>query len=323
MSNRTRKQEEKGFRLTQKRRMAIDIVESSGKPFPMEIFSNPITHAMNVDQLVNFALSGKVETIDNVSLPVPQEQESIEDIDEKVKRKFQIMRDIVASTCLGINKSLIISGSAGVGKSTEVMQVVKELDVPHTLIKGKVSTGGLFSILYNNRHAGNLVIFDDVDVMGDETKLDILKAATDSSAVRTISWHSSRNKITDEDGDDIPSDFDFGGTIIFISNNDIFAESEGNGRLAEHYKALISRSFVIDVAMKNKEWYIARLRDVIFNRMGNEVLTDAMKSDIFNFMVKYKDRLRELSLRMVDKLRITRETYSSDWETQALELFSR
>jgi len=319
-ATRVRAKESKGYRLTEKRRLAIQRFEEMGKVFPEEIFLNPATHMMNTDELVNFALGNGV--IPN--LPEPVQQESFEDIEERVKRKFQILRDIVASTCLGKNKSLIISGSAGVGKSTEVMEVVKELGVSFELVKGKVTTGGLFSILYNNRHEGNLVIFDDVDVMSDETKLDLLKAVTDSSDERVVSWHSSRGRILDENDDEIPNNFVFEGTIIFISNNDIYADSKGNSKLAEHYNALISRSFVIDVAMKNTDWYIARLKDVIFNRMDESRLTFEVKNDIFQFMVDNKHKLMELSLRMVDKLRITRDTYGDNtWHNQALELFGK
>ena len=70
----------------------------------------------------------------------------------------------------------------------------------HIIIKGYVRALGLYKSLYNYRHAGKVLVFDDADtIFNDETALNILKAVCDTTERRTVSW-LSEYKIVDEDG---------------------------------------------------------------------------------------------------------------------------
>lgn len=311
---RARAKEQNGFRLTQKRKDAIALAKQSGFDIDFEIFKNPATHAMSVQEIVDFAKDGlpHVETPTTISVKVP---ESFSDIEKYVSDRFELLNEIVMSTSIGINKSLIISGAAGMGKSTEVIKSVESvIDNNYKLVKGKVTPASLYRLLYDNREDGKVIIFDDSDnVFADELSLNILKSATDSHDDRLISWHSSREMV-DEDGEIIDNDFVYNGSIIFISNIDIYKESLSGSKMSEHYKALISRSFVIDLSMKNEEYYMARVKDVLFNSMEMDL---NIKNDIYDFMSTNKYKLRELSLRMVNKIKIVIDTYGNDWRGKA------
>lgn len=335
---RTRSQEANGFRMTNKRKEAIAKAQSMGIELDTSIFLNPLTRMMGVDELIEFSQSKVVPNTSSMAfatnivkirddLDVQLEQQKEEDfaeIEKKVKAKFALMEELVLSTVVGLNPSLFLSGAAGVGKSTTVMNVIENTEITtYKLVKGKLSTGGLFALLYEYRHEGCLLVFDDSDsVFEDEDKMNILKACTDSSKKRTVSWHTSREIFT-ESGEEVPSDFEFKGSIIFASNYDIYKEAAGNGRLAPHFQALISRSFVLDLAMPTANYYLARIKDVLFNHMNEDDFKLETKHEIYEFMVEHKDVLRELSLRMVNKMGIVMKTYGSSWKEKAKILFCK
>jgi hypothetical protein len=329
---RVRQAESKGFRLTAKRKMVLEKVEQLGIPFDINIFTNPITTTLSVDEIIalsqnnitpNIQFQQNVHSIAQQNIQESEEdaEKRIEQINKDIEERFSVMKDIVLSTASGLNPALFISGSAGIGKSKETIDVVEDLGVPYQLVKGSLTPVGLYTVLYENRHPNNLLIFDDSDsVFDDEVKMNLLKACTDSSDERVVSWFSSRN-IYDEDGNEVPSTFTFEGNIIFISNVDIYGEANGGSKMSVHYQALISRSFVMDLNLKTVDHYLARIRDVLFNSMDG--YTKERKELIYNFMCKEKHTLRELSLRMIKKVDIIIDTYQNNWEAKAIMLLCK
>lgn len=287
-----------GFRMTMKRQQSMQSGEQVMPNFLMATQPSPVQA-----EVVN---------------------KTFDEIKQEVSERFTVMEEIALSTAMGINPSLIIGGAAGVGKSHTVMSVIDSLGVKHSrVVKGSVTPVGLFRLLYDYRHEGSLLVFDDCDsVWDDDVTLNLLKAATDTTDKRTLSWHSSR-QIYDEDGNEVPSDFEFNGNIIFISNIDFYRESKGNGRMAPHFAAMISRSFVLDVAMKNEEYYLARIHHVLFDCMDESEFNHDTKSAVFNFMTENKATLRELSLRMVKKISVLMKTYPNGWQDKAKVLLCR
>jgi hypothetical protein len=59
----------------------------------------------------------------------------------------------------------------------------------YTMIKGSGSALGLYKILYYNSGENNIVFIDDADgLLADQDQRNLLKAATDTKAVRKLSW---------------------------------------------------------------------------------------------------------------------------------------
>jgi hypothetical protein len=87
---------------------------------------------------------------------------------------------------------------------------------------------------------------------------------------------------------------------------------------------MISRSFVLDLAMKNRREYLLRIRHVLFNpKFGDDDMTIDVKNDIYSFMKQEVNNLRDVSLRMVKKLHILIKTYNDGWESKAKVLFCK
>jgi len=244
------------------------------------------------------------------SVPVPAVEvkyETDEEIAEKLKDRFAAMSLMAEATALGKNRSLIISGPAGLGKSVGVMKVLEGLEfqkINSTVIRGYVRPTGLYKTLYEFRHPNCVIVFDDADsVLMDEDALNLLKTACDMTKTRRLSW-LTETRMEDEDGERMPRNFVFEGSIIFITNYDFDAMIQNGTKLAPHFEAMISRSHYLDLAMKTKRDYLVRIKQVVFElgMLRNEGFKKNQESEIIEFIEKYQDSLRELSLRMVVKL---------------------
>ena len=161
----------------------------------------------------------------------------------------------------GIQPSLVLTGMAGVGKTHLVKETLKGMGLKESSdfvhFKGRTTAAGLYITLYNNYN--KIVVFDDCDsVFKDDDAVNILKAALDSYDTRRISYISSK-PLKDEYGNPLPSQFEFTGRIIFISNIN-------QSKLDE---AIRSRSFVADISMNTTQ---------MFQRM--EQLMDSMERSI-------------------------------------------
>ncbi len=259
--------------------------------------------------------------MDGVIVKKPVAIESDVEIAQKLNDRFEILQELSEATVRGDVRALIVSGPAGLGKSYTVEQAVQAYDpdgIRSSHIKGYVRATGLFKLLYQHRLKGQVIVFDDADaIFFDDTALNILKAACDSSKSRTISWMSEA-KFEDEEGDKIPSRFTFEGTILFITNYDFDEMIERGHRLAPHLQALISRAHYIDLAMKTKRDYYIRIHQVIkLGLLSMNGYNKAEETDVVRFLDENFDRLRETSLRIVLKIADLRRSNPARFEKMA------
>lgn len=241
------------------------------------------------------------------AVPAAVSNETEEQILARLETRFSAMDLMTESTCFGQNRSLIISGPAGLGKSYGVMKTLEEAErrgyVP-VVIKGYIRPTGLYKLLYENRFKKCIVVFDDADsIFGDDVCLNLLKAACDMTETRRLHW-LTETRMEDEDGERLPRSFEFEGSIIFITNYDFDDLIAKGNKLAPHFEALISRSHYLDLAMKTKKDYVVRIKQVVFGKgmLSRDGFTDSEAREIVSFVEQNTDRLRELSLRMVVKL---------------------
>lgn len=299
----------RGFRLTTNRRLQIEEAKRNGVEIDFSAFTSDKKDF--VTNLINIKNNQAIEHRNIIH------EDSFEDIKLKVKQRFDILEEIAISVAMGISPALIISGAGGIGKSRIVKDVIESLGIDAKFVNGKVSPIGLFKLAYECREEGSVLIFDDSDsVFDDVDSINLLKQITDSCDDRRVSWHSNRTMV-DMDGEDIPNDFDFYGSVIFISNIDFYKEAEANNKLAVHIGAMISRSFVLDVDMKNSDYFLARLEQILFEKMDESVYDMDTKNSIYSFMTVEKNSLRELSLRMVKKIHTLMQTYGKDWQAKS------
>lgn len=255
-----------------------------------------------------------------VQQPVqPVVEQTEEEITEDIKTRFNALEDIVLSTAMGINRSLIVSGAAGLGKSYTVEQVLTGLgdDVRVVYIKGYSRPTGIYRALYENRDVNSVVVFDDCDsVFNDDVSLNILKAACDSSDTRRIHWGSETN-MKDEEGESLPRQFEFEGSVIFLTNMDFQGMIEKQSKLSPHFNALMSRSLYLDLNLKTQKATMVRIRQVVQDcKMLRKTLSEAQEAILLDWLSTNQHKVRELSLRTVKKVG-TLMASSQNWQKLA------
>ena len=244
--------------------------------------------------------------------------ETDQEIDLKLRDRFSVLADLADAAIAGGIRAMIVSGPAGLGKSFTVEQALASSDTPHCIVKGFVRATGLYKKLWQYRHPGNVLVFDDADsIFFDDVSLNLLKAACDSTDTRRVSY-LAESQMEDEDGGTIPKSFAFDGTVIFITNFDMDEAIERGHRLDEHFKALISRSLYIDMAMKTRRDYIIRIKQVVGDGMLKvQGFSANEEADVMSFIDRNEATLRELSLRMVIKVAAIRRSNPAKFEKMA------
>lgn len=251
-------------------------------------------------------------------------QESDEQIYERLAERFEILTEMTRAVKSGDVRAMIVSGPPGVGKSFGVEAVLEKDDLFNKLaerkpkfeiVKGAMSAIGLYAKLYEFSNKGNVVVFDDCDsVLLDDLSLNILKGALDSSERRFISWNTD-SRILRSEG--IPDRFEFKGAAIFITN--IKFEHVRSKKLRDHLDALESRCHYIDLQMDTTREKILRIKQVV-NEAGmldRYEFEPVVKDELIKFVEDNKDRLRELSLRMVLKLADLKKSFPKTWTAMA------
>ncbi|MFM9151298.1 MAG: ATP-binding protein [Candidatus Planktophila sp.] len=246
-------------------------------------------------------------------------KESDQEIMDRIKDRFTILEDMTKGVRKGDVRAMIVSGPPGVGKSFGVEAVLTKDDLfdkmgerkpRYEIVKGAMSAIGLYSKLYEFSNRGNVLVFDDCDsVLLDELSLNILKAALDSSKKRTISWNTDSRVLRSEG---IPNSFEFQGSAIFITN--IKFEHVRSKKLRDHLDALESRCHYLDLTIDTTREKILRIKQIVGDGMLDGYdLDDAAKSEVVQFIEVNKDKMRELSLRMVIKVADLRAAMPDKW----------
>ena len=220
-----------------------------------------------------------------------------------ITQRFSFLETLVKLVATATPTSLIITGPGGLGKSYTVFHQLRasgvgmEPDVDFFTIKGFTTPKSLYRTLYENRD--KIVVFDDCDsVLKDATAVNILKAALDSSAVRTVSWMTER--AGGEGEDSIPNRFDFVGKVIFISNLS----------LKQVPQALLSRALYVDVSMTSDE-KIERIRAICGDVKQDMSMAD--KHEIVDFIASLKHLIHDLNIRTFLKVCDVRASAGDQW----------
>ena len=270
---------------------------------------------------VRIPSSSKVSSAPTFVTPV--RVESVAEIEAKLRDRFEALEIMSEATGRGINRALIVSGPAGLGKSFTVEEKMAELEKQGhrvTYIKGYVRPLALYKLLYENRHAKSVIVFDDSDsIFYDDVSMNLLKGACDSTERRVLHWLSrSLDREEGEDGDRIPEKFEFEGSVIFITNLNFEGLISSGNKLAPHFEALISRSHYLDLCLYTKMDYIIRIKQVVRQGMlKNRGFSESDVIMLLQFVENNMDRLRELSLRMILKLSTLCKMDRANWQKLA------
>ena len=251
-----------------------------------------------------------------------ESKETDVEIVERLRERFQILEDMTQASIDGVVRGMVVTGPPGVGKSFGVEQVLEKNNLFDKLAgnrlrfgieKGAASAIGLYKLLYNYADPNNVLVLDDCDtVLYDETSLNLLKAALDSSKKRRLSWNTDSALLRREG---IPDSFEFKGSVIFITN---LKFDNVRGKIKDHLDAIMSRCHYLDLTMDTTREKMLRCQQIVNDGMLNEYdFTKEQEQEILNFIFDNKDRMREISLRMVTKVADLRKSMSSRWQRMA------
>jgi len=267
----------------------------------------------------------KIENQDQVTEVEGSANKKLVETDEqgmdRIKERFEILDEMTNATLDGIVRGMVVTGPPGVGKTFGVEQVLEKdslfdmmADKPlrHTFVKGAMSAIGLYSTLYKYSDSKSIVVLDDCDtILFNEDALNILKAALDSGKKRKISWNSDSNFLRREG---VPGEFEFNGSVIFITN--LKFDSTRQTKIKDHLEAILSRCHYLDLTLDTTRDKLLRIKQIareggLFDSKG---LTKIQEQEIIEFMYEKQDRLREISLRMAQKIADLRNMSPTRWQ---------
>jgi hypothetical protein len=209
--------------------------------------------------------------------------------DFSINEKFVFLNDLTTMVVKDVTASAVITGEGGLGKTHSVLDCIKsndlQVDKDYVIFKGYSTARALYNTLYDNN--SKLIIFDDCDsVLEDKIAINILKSALDSYDKRTISWMAKMTK-----ADVYPSQFDFTGRIIFISNK---SKDKIDG-------AIKTRSLIVDLTMTPAD-KIERMKHIVGNILPEYELEIKEKALDFLDSVKEDVSINLRTLIMVSKM---------------------
>ena len=251
-------------------------------------------------------------------------KETDAEIDARTAERFKVLTDMTKAVKQGDVRAMIVSGPPGVGKSFGVEEVLQKDGLFDTLgerkpkfeiVKGAMSSIGLYSKLYEFSEKGNVVVFDDCDsILMEDLSLNILKGALDSSARRFISWNTDSRVLRSEG---VPDRFEFKAGAIFITN--IKFEHVRSKKLRDHLDALESRCHYVDLQLDTTREKLLRIKQVIRDcgMLDKYEFEPVIKQEIIDFIEANQAGLRELSLRMVLKIADLKKAFPLNYQAMA------
>ena len=216
-------------------------------------------------------LAGKAQIVQNTKdvIAANKALSEVKYADPKVI--FQDLEKLTKMIADGISPALLVTGQGGVGKSFTIEKVLKDSGLTkgedYVIMKGHATPAAMYMFLYY--HYNKICVFDDCDsVFKDPDGINILKGALDSSHHREISWDTDTAVQTGGmDHDEIeatlaglkspgkPSEFEFLGQVIFISNL-------SKQQIEKKDSALITRCMTLDLTLKAED-VVARIGSVM------------------------------------------------------------
>ena len=194
----------------------------------------------------------------------------------------------------------ILYSSAGLGKSTLVLNVMEELNLTHgedyILVSGYVTQLSFYQLLVENKDK-KLIIFDDCDkLLEKDYFISMLKSALWSGFnKRTIQYHSTSDKLQEK------SFSEFNAKIVICAN-----KLNKN----QHIDAVLSRCFYSELTITHEQKI-----NIFHSIINNSELEDDQKAEL-NAFCNSLEPYMELDFRLPTKL-IELMKYNSDWKKLA------
>jgi DNA polymerase III delta prime subunit len=321
---------------------------ASTTPASVSSMKSRLKSAIALGEALPSGSSALAQSLAFQSLPAGDDtEETIEEASKRISLRYKAMERMCKRIVAGGMPSLIVSGPPGLGKSYTALAAIEEKEAEGTManvlnaglldadpegneeaegsleekhiklfdiISGSITAVGLYQALWNTRKGGVLVLDDIDEVFRDEVCLNLLKAALDSGKKRMLSWRKEASWL-DEYG--IEKTFEFKGHVVFLTNIDFEMEIAKNGKLAEHFKALIDRSMYLCLTLRTKRDFMIRIRQVAGGKDGMLCSTHGLSleeaDEVLDFITDHQDRFYNLSLRLADQVARMRAIDPDGW----------
>jgi Cdc6-like AAA superfamily ATPase len=247
-------------------------------------------------------------------------RDNIAQVTQDLVDSEEFIQDITA----GVHRSALVFGPPGMGKTHLVESGLKRagkvLGEDYIIARSHITPRQLYAMLYCMRGQGQYVIIDDCDaVMSDEDGLNILKAATDNT-FRTVGWASSKAGVKLPNGEEVPSEFEFNGTVIIATN----VRQASKGKTAQHFAALRSRCVSWQMNYDSKEEQFAYIFHLIVDKKylcasEETKLTWAQKIDLLKFIMSNLSQVERLDLRKPQHIARVMKAKPNNWQNHALK----
>ena len=241
---------------------------------------------------------------------------------KEIAERFEILDEMTQGSIDGVVRGMVVTGPPGVGKSYGVEKVIEKNSMFDKLAdkplkygteKGAASAIGLYQLLYRYADPGSVLVLDDCDsILWDEVSLNLLKAALDSSSKRMISWNTESSALRREG---VPEKFEFCGSVIFITN---LKFDNAKGKIKDHLDAILSRCHYLDLTLDTMRDKMLRVKQIVKDGMLKKYnFSKEEEVGLVRYMEDNKEKLREVSLRMVTKIADLKKMSPTRWERLA------
>lgn len=260
----------------------------------------------------------------------PQENEYL--MKATPEERFNDMEHYISMVLKGLQPSLLICGAPGVGKTFRVMKKIKASGLNYKVVKGKETAVACYQDLFLYSREGDILIFDDADdVLNDEVITNLLKAATDSSDERIVSYGTSKPPLmTQEEFMSLPLELQSQCSIQEISKNGqtyFYPKSfVTNGRViiitnknaGQVDTAVRNRSLVCDLSFTVEEC-LEIIRTLLAHIMPNKLSNDAKsKALVYLEGLASKGSKMEISIRSFTTVAKVYEDVEDDTQAERM-----
>ena len=279
---------------------------------------------VRIDSMEDIEIQGATATTESAVKAAPAPEASDEEVMARIRERFEILDEMTKAAVAGDVRAMIVSGPPGVGKSYGVEKIVEAAclfdkisgkRLRAEVVKGAATPIGLYQTLYKYSDKNCVLVFDDCDsILLDDVSLNLLKGALDSGKKRKISWLSESSTLRREG---IPDQFNFNGTVIFITN--LKFDKMKSQKLRDHLDALQTRCHYLDLTLDTMRDKILRIRQIADDGVLFEEyeFDDETQEEIIDFMTTNATRFREMSLRMAIKIADLRKSFPLKWKAIA------
>jgi hypothetical protein len=263
--------------------------------------------------------------------PQKEDKRTDAEIIEAIRERFDEYLMYINGTQESGIHALIVSGSAGIGKSYTAEWGLEELALKNGLkyivVKGLISAIDLYELAYMYREEGQVIVLDDADsIFDDQTGLNLLKSLLDTSTVRKVCWMTDHPKFKGNNAT-LPKQFQYKGSMIFLTNKNFQDHIDFGGPHVEHMKALMSRAIYLDLRMHSRRevslWarhLIVRNHILVNDLSGKGKITEDEEKMLMDWIIQHMDEMREVSIRTALKLGLifkSARARGKSWEASA------